>query len=327
MSTFPDRLYHMGGVPVASLSRQEYAGWWGESYFVDYDYGSDGNNGTSVRTPYKYLAKAISAARKWDVIYIRPREPSTSVGSPTGHLPASTTNWTIPYTKHGLTLIGTNVGAGLGSSYGCLLQGTATAGATPALYIKAPLVTCENLGFHRGGSNLGVTGVAVKASYTDAGTDQAYQLTFSNCSFIDSDYGAGGKSYGLQLDSAWFSSVLNCSFFDCGFGLELKTTNSVPWGCQIIGCQFHAVANNVKCDIHLPGGVKNIVITGCNFDHTIPNAGAPNRYVYAAGTTSTGIISNCYSGAAGATVATYYVLNGIQYSQLYGGSNVDIATT
>ena len=324
MSRFPDLLEHLGGVPVGSATN--YAGWWNnETYFVDYDHGS-GGDGRSMSTAKRYLENAISSAGAWDTIYIRPKDPTTASGGPDALLPESTTNWTIPYAKHGMNLIGAGSGAGFGALYGTLLQGTATAGATPALYIKAPYVTCENLAFHRGGSNLDTVGVAVKASYTDSGTDQAFQLTFSNCAFVDSDYGAAGKGYGLQLDSVWYSSIFNCTFLDCGYGIELLTTNSVPWGYQIVGCKFQAPAASVLCDIHLPGGVRNIVITECNFDHTVPSGGSPNRYVHAASTASTGIISKCYSGSAATTVGSYFTLNGIQYSQLYGGTNIDIMT-
>ena len=148
MSTSPDRLFHMGGAPV---SGNPYLGMWGEStYFVDYDNGTTGGSGKTPASASKHLETAISNADANDVIYVRPRTPATTSWDPNYIIPSSTSNWTIPYTKHGLAIIGTGYGRGQGSQFYTYLRGTGTATATPALDINAPWTLIENLSFHDG---------------------------------------------------------------------------------------------------------------------------------------------------------------------------------
>jgi hypothetical protein len=329
LSTFPDGVFQYNGIPVGG---GRYEGMWGRNkFFVDYDNGVDGSSGTSVKSPGKYLQDAIDASGKWDVVYVRPRDPDIANGSPNTHLPEATTNWSISYLKHGLSLIGTGVGYGLASTYGTVLRGTATAGATPALYVKAPLTNIENISFHRGGSTynpigVGAVGACVAVIGGSATTNCAYQNTFTNCSFWDNDCGSGGKSVGLHTDDAWFLTINGCQFIDCGWGVTIGASATISQGIRILGTDFMAIPASVQCDIYSNGAVANILISGCNFNHTIPAGGSPNKYIVFS-SASTGMVSNCWTGAAATTVGTNTTLNGVNYSQLYGGNNIDRMTT
>ena len=59
MSTFGDRLYELGGIPVGASGAQAVSN--GSVYFVDLNYGSDSNqDGASLKKPFKSLTKALA---------------------------------------------------------------------------------------------------------------------------------------------------------------------------------------------------------------------------------------------------------------------------
>ena len=117
MSTFPDGVFQYNGMPVG---HGPYGPMWGGIvYFVDYDNGTAGTGGKSPGGAFKYLDTAISVAAHDDVIYIRPRRPELGTqgagpywgGDPGDITPqVAATNWTIPYTEYGLSVIGTGSG-------------------------------------------------------------------------------------------------------------------------------------------------------------------------------------------------------------------------
>ena len=330
MSTFPDGVFQYGGQPVGG-GRYE-AMWGNKVYFVDYDNGTTGAGGKSPSNAFKYLQDAIDLATTYDVIYIRPRAISdVTAGSPSAHLPKSTTNWSTTSTQQGLSLIGTGVGHSMSSGYGTLLQGTATAGATPALYVKAPLINIENLSFNRGASTynpigLGAVGACVAVKGSSDLTSYPFQSTFTNCSFWDNDYGSGSKSVGLYMDDAWYLTIQDCQFIDCGYSIAIGATATVSQGIRILNTDFMGLAADIKCDIYSNGGVANILIANCSFNHVLPTGGSPNQYIVFSAA-STGLVANCWTGAAATTIATNTTLNGVNYSQLYGGNNIDRMTT
>jgi len=330
MSTVPDLLRHLGGVPVGESN---YLGWWGKTYFVDNDKSSPGVDGKTPEIAFQHLQSALDVATTYDVIYIRPKAISdVTAGSPQPILPASTTNWSITYTKQGLSLIGTGPGYGMTSTYGTLLKGTATSTATPALYVKAPLTNIENIAFHRGDGSiynplsLGAQGCCVAVEGNSSISSYPFQNTFTNCSFWDNDFGSGSKSHGIYLNDAWFPTLQNCQFVDCGFSIVIGATATTSQGIRILNCDFMGLTADIKCDIYSNGGVANILIDNCNFNHVLPTGGSPNQYIVFSAA-STGLVSNCWTGAAATTIATNTTLNGVNYSQLYGGNNIDRMTT
>jgi hypothetical protein len=279
---------------------------------VDYDNGSDSNDGKSTRNPFQNLATAISAAGEWDVIYVRPRDPNTSSGDPYNITPASATNWSIASTKHGLSIIGCGVGFGKSANYQTGLQGY-SAVTTSTLTINAPFCFIQNLNFRQGSS----TTAAVKASFSDGGSDKAFGVGIYGCTFWQ--ISSSATSGALCMDSAWHSSVIKCHFAKCYRALYIGASNSVPVGMVVDECDFAGLTTDVSADIYTPGAVSNILIKRCYFNHALPAAGSPNLYV-SIGATSTGLIADSFFGVADATIANSLTLNGITNAHLWGMS-------
>jgi hypothetical protein len=80
MSTFPDKLYHMGGVPVASAEEPIF----GKCWFVDGTNGSDDNEGRKPTEPLATIQAAVTAqiantSSMGDVIYVFPGSYAESI--------------------------------------------------------------------------------------------------------------------------------------------------------------------------------------------------------------------------------------------------------
>jgi hypothetical protein len=313
MSTFPDGVFQHGGVPVGG---SRFEGMWGnKSYFVDYDNGRSGGTGTRASDPGKYLDDALTAASAWDTIYVRGRTTAdTDGGDPYYVLPKSTANFTTTVTQYGLSIIGTQIGRGLGSMHGTTqIRGSDSANATPALKVVGPMFNMENICWRRGGSTVAAVQI----------TGTAFDSTISNCAFQKV------TTYPALLNTdAWYTGIYNCVFQSCLEGITIHAATSPPQNIVIKDCDFMGLAAEISADIYVNAtgtGLVNALIKGCTFNHTVPSGGK-NRYVVI-DAASTGLIADCWSGAAAATVANYYTLNGLNYSHLHGGNNVNIATT
>ena len=314
MTTFSDGLYQWGGVPVGGSG---FRGWWGDdTWFVDFDHGSLGNGGKNPNDAYKYLDTAISNAGANDTIYVRPRAPEAGGVSPyyssdPGDITpqAAATNWTIPYTSYGLSLIGTGIGVGsAGAQRTCLQGGTSTSTAVLSLY--APFCNIENIGFKNGSSTTGLVYTKwANDSVTQGGMNSFYNVWFRNTA-------SSNGMYGLHMDSGNYDNVVKCTFSSCDYGIYLSSNNSETSQLVIRDCDFMGLTTEINCDIYSVGGAKRVLITGCNFNHAIPAGGSPNLYV-SFGATSTGLFSDSYMGAADTAVATNTTLNGILYSHVY----------
>ncbi len=311
MSTFPDGIFQYGGMPVGG---GQYGAMWGSKVlFVDYDNGAEGGLGTSPKGACKYLQSAIDLASAWDVIYVRPRTPDSTGGDPARILPLSTTNNSIAYTKHGISIIGTGTGQGSAGQAQTVISAGDTTTTTPALDIKAPFTTIENIGFKPGASTVGHIW-----SKTDASTRYAFQNTFYKCWFRDGD-ATHTASGALVNDAAWYDNIIGCTFSGCARGIVIGASNSTPAGIVIRACDFDAAIASVTADIYTSGAVTRILITKCNFNHVLPTGGSPNKYVSIA-SASTGLISDSYFGVADATIANSLTLNGIGNAHLWGSS-------
>ncbi len=309
MTTFGDGVFQFGGTPVASAGSNRIVGMWGNSWYVDYDNGKDGFSGRSPDAAVKNLQTAIDAASANDVVYVRPRTPNTTGGDPYNITPASTTNWSIPYTKHGMSIIGCGNGLGKQGNYHVGLQGSTTT-TTAAFHVCAPFTVIENINWRRGGTAI----APLKISYSDAGTDKAFGCTVYNCTFWQiSSTAVNGALY---LESSWHTGVYNCSFQKCSIGIYIGASNSVPVGLVIKGCDFQGLVADISADIYASGAVTNILIDDCVFNHAVPTGGS-NKYVVI-GAASTGLISNCVTGAVDPTVADNMTLNSVLYSNIWG---------
>jgi hypothetical protein len=301
MSISHDGLFQYGGMPVTS---NRYNGMWGgKVWFVDYDSGTTGGVGDAPDAAQKNLQTIIDKASAWDTIYIRPRTPDSTGGDPNAIIPASTSNWSIPYTLHGISLIGTGVGSAKPQAYQTRLQGSATVNATAVLLSKAPFATFENLSFKRGGSTL--AGLHIDALHSD--TAYTFAATVDNCLFWK--FGATATNGGLFIDSAWHSQVLNSHFEECNIGIQLLSAESILTAPIIRNCDFNGAASAIDADIYSSDQTLQLWFNNCFFNHEIPAAGAGihKRYIKL-GASTTGMISHCYFASATGTIATLCTL-------------------
>jgi len=325
MSTVPDLLRHLGGVPVGGSGFQ---GWWGDDvFFADFDSGTVGGGAKDPGEACKYLDTAITLAGPNDTIYVRPRAPEAGGVSPyyssdPGDITpqVATTNWTIPYTHYGLSLIGTGIGVGSAGAQRTCLQGGSTSTATnPVLTLNAPFCNIENIGFKNGAS----TAALIYTKWANDSVTQGGMNSFYNVWFRNTKSAATFK--GLHMDSGNYDNVIKCTFSSCDFGIYLSSNNNETSQLVIRDCDFMGLPAEVDCDIYSVGGAKRVLITGCNFNHSIPTGGT-NKYV-SFGATSTGLFSNSYLGAAATTVGTNTTLNGILYSHIYVDDGEIMAAT
>jgi hypothetical protein len=300
LSTFPDGLFQYGGQPVGTSSNLG-GMWGGKVWFVDYDHGTTGGSGDKPSDACINLQTIIDKASVWDTIYIRPRDPDTTGGDPASILPASTSNWDVPYTLTGLSLIGTGGIGSKASQNATRLKGSATVNTTPVLYAKAPYMTFENLAFQRGGS----TNSGLKLG--TGSTPYAFSSTVNNCLFWKIGSTATGGA--LNLNS-WHNNILNSYFEECYTGIYMDAAQSNPVGMVIKGCTFGEAAASVSCDIYCSNSALSIVVDNCIFAHAQPSAGSPNLYIDFVGA-STGIISNSVLATATGTIATAMTNNGV----------------
>lgn len=314
MSTFPDGLYEYGGRPVSG----RYEAMWGSNkvYFVDYDNGATANDGLKPDRAFKYLDTALSTAGAWDVIYARGRTTAdTDGGDPYYCEPAGAANFLSTITQYGLSIIGTQIGKGHGSQHlSTQFRGYSSALATPALKLVAPGMNLENICWRRGGSTV----AAVQVYGT------AFNSTIYNCTFQKvTTYPA------LLVTDAYYVGIYNCVFQECALGITFHAAASNPSHCMVKGCNFITdAASTISADIWVNAtgtGAYDLNIQDCHFNHVVPTGGL-NKY-FVAGAASTGMVSNCYTGAAATAVASNFTLNGLTYSGLKAGLGLDMIAT
>lgn len=295
MSTVSDGLFQYGGVPVGFSN---YAGMWGGiSWFVDYDYGSDGYSGRAPDAAFKNLQTALTSMGPRDVVYIRPRVPAYATGDPNVIIPASTTNWTLAYTAYGSSIIGTGVGLGKSANRQTVLQAAATVQATPTMKISAADVNIENLTFRRGSGTLAALQISSIASY------YVWGVTVNNCTFWK--VGSTATSGALDIESAWHCNIENSLFEECAKGIVVGTSVSANVGLTLRNTVFSGVDTTVDVDLLSSDNITNLLVDRCIFAHDLPalSGGSTLKYI-SIGTSSTGIIHKTGFGTETATIAT-----------------------
>jgi len=285
--------------------------WGNKVWFVDYDNGTTGGEGDKPSAACKYLDTILAKAGEWDTIYVRPRDPDSSGGDPQSVLPVSTTaNYVIPYTLHGLSIIGTGVGEN--AAYSCRIQG-ASGVTTATVLVNAPFVNIENLCIRKGSSTAG----SLKF-FADASTGFTFGASASNCHFRLGGTTATAAG-AVVIESAWYTVINGCTFSACPVGIGIGASQSVPQETVIKNCIFNGGASAIDADIVSSGAVTRILVDRCVFDHAVPAeaSGTAVRYIKFAAA-STGLVSNCATGAVDPTVADNMTLNGVLYTNIWG---------
>jgi hypothetical protein len=326
MSIVPDQLFQFGGAPVTS-GGSNYYGWWkSDTYFVDYDNGGTNSIGKNdIDAPAKHLAVAIADAGKWDVIYVRPRDPDTSGGDSNYITPASATNWNVPHTSYGLAIIGTGIGLGRhGQAYNTYLRGHASVTTGSVLHLEAPFATIENLAFHRGGgTSTGI--VLIKPDAT--ATASSFSASVNNCLFRFGN-GSSVANSALVIEDSWYSSVYNSTFYRNRRGIGLNANNSTIRATTIKGCVFEGAAGDIDNHISSNSSATYITIVDNVFMQAIPTKGSNDYYIdFGAGTTCSGIISNNVFGTTTTTATSLVRANGLSFAKNYIAAAHAIAGT
>jgi len=243
MTTYPDRLYHMGGMPVAGgtelMNRSD-----SKTYFVDTTNGSDGNAGESHDTAFATIAAAITAANaridwstspwaKNDIIIIMPGTYAENLTS-------------LPY---GCTMIGlghdtrdaqfgvkikpasgdpVDVGAMINTAIYNI--GFDAPGTTPAFDADV----CNNNYFE----NCFFSGPPETTTCTEAFiTTDATKTTFNHCWFANA--GVGMKfNYTDANDKACYILIENCVITGC-------STDGIFTHANLVGPHFVARHNTI----------------------------------------------------------------------------------
>jgi hypothetical protein len=299
ISSFPGLVTQNGGQVLSP----NYCGMWGNKVrFVDYDNGTTGSVGETPDAAAKNLQTVIDSCSEWDTIYIRPRDPDSAGGDPQAILPASTTNWSITYGKHGLSLIGTGLGVGMRQANMTRLQASTTVQATATMTCYAPYVNFENLTFRRGGGTL--AGLKIEGQ-TSGGSGYAFNTVVNNCGFWK--IGATATQGALYYESAWHCLTANSWFEECAKGIGHGVSGSSIVGINVIGCTFSGVDTTIDTDIYATGGstISAVLIDRCLFAHDIPALASGNLYnKYIDFATASGLISNSCFGSETETIAT-----------------------
>ncbi len=287
------------GVPTkAGGAPTRFYGWFGVSYFVDYDAGADANTGLDTAHAFKNLAAALAVAGPDDVIYVRGRN-NTAALAPTDPLtitPATAANWIVARTQQGLSIVGCSQGLGNQNQVRrVVLQGHASVNTdtfgSSVLTVKAPFVTIENMGFAHGATLRALLEFYGEGTGTIA---NCYGSTAYNCLFRSgAAWGAAHPYGGVYNVDNWEIAVYD-SFFDrLAVGILMYGSTSTIERIKIAGCGFRGAAAAQDAHIAIEGGgVDYIEIGPGNVFNTLKpaNGGQYEKYIHTAAVTTRGVV-------------------------------------
>ena len=310
LTNFPNGVSSFG-IPLMGNAR--FAGWWGKSYFVDYDNGTaDGTcSGTEPTQAFKYLQDAIDVSKINDVVYVRNREEDITSTDPEAQTPASTTNWSVAEAKTHFSIIGASNVSHIPSQegqYGVYLRGDSTTTATPVMDWRGAFGLVENLAFHRGASTSGLLSLTGNSTSL-----RALGTVVSNCLFRMDTSAVGGV---YNIDN-WFVTVYGCTFHDCDFGVNMVGSSSTIRRVSILDCVFrNQTAASVTANIQLSGSnTQDVQIRNCVFGPATPTAGTA-KFINISNA-ATGVLVNCTFPIDTAEGTTSMELNGLDATKCF----------
>lgn len=193
MTTFADRVYQLGGVPVGGPITQ------GKVFFVKPYSGSDTNSGVSPQKALKTLSKALSlaTANQNDIVYL------LSEGNSSSRCTDYQTT-TLGWNKDGVSLIGVNSGVRTSPrSRIAWLSTASSASDIPLLTVSANNCTISNIQVFSGLDDANMIG-AVNVT--------GHRNKFSNCHIagIGHDTNDVAGAYSLRLGGGTENEFVNC---------------------------------------------------------------------------------------------------------------------
>lgn len=263
---------------------------WNTHIFVDYDNGSDSNDGQSPDGAKKTIQGAVTAATAGDVIYVRPRPYTLGTGF-------------ARYTEDVVVTLGGVGGSGVTATnanmsiIGITQRGAAAtdflgvrwkfATATP-LTVDAPCLHVENIGFFVEDATYAINLRCNGATRTQEGTTG---FSIYNCA-IKGD----GKLYANGGNEI---SIVGCRFqakYDgTTGGINLvgsanQCARTIIKNCEFIGGNAF---NMATAPITTAAPQYDLFIRDCYF-----SVDTDTVYMNIAGTTNTGLVANCYFASA-----------------------------
>lgn len=292
MTTFGDQVFQYGGCPVASLGptpRKD-----GQAWFVDGDYGLDGNNGRSPDTPFKTIAYAVETnpdLKVGDTVYVFPRTIASTASDPVSY------DETITIDTAHLSLIG----LGNGRVQGGLPQMKIGAGSTAMINITASGVLIQGMGIN------GISSTGGGIVITDDGTDQVIGTTildchFKNCTKHATNGSLGGAIMWSAAGGGWQVLIKGNRFYKNLADIVLiGTSQTVPQDVVIEDNIFSGPAGSVDVNIYTGGSGINGLIINRNVFQALPSIGSGTNAINLMLTGSVGILSHNTFGCASET--------------------------
>jgi len=295
VTTFGDQVFQFGGEPVGGA---RFSSPWATPWFVDGVNGSDGTG--RGKRPDRSLASiqaAVTAAKRGDVMYIRPKTYVVGTG-----FDRYVEDVTVPLATHDLSIIG--VVNTLNPEFGVRWKHL----TAQCLDNWAPALHVENIGFFAEDATY-----CVLLSDLAAGTKLgANGSTFYKCVFKGANFQVLSGGTGVTIERCKFTP------HSSGVVAQLNISCSAKLGRQFVvkWCDFldaiGAVASGPYIAIAPP--CTEVLIDHCTFGQ-LPTGGC---YISAAGA-NYGQLSNCNFGVADMTKATGLVLGSIIATACYDG--------
>jgi len=284
MSNFSD--LRNDGVPVGHGHR--FSSPWDTHRFVDYDNGSDDNDGLEPGFAMQTIQAAVTASTGGDVIYIRPRAYQCGQGfrryveDVTVTLGGAGGSGVVA-TNANMSLIGVTQRTGAaGDMLGVRWNKVAT-----NLTVDAPAFHVENIGFFNEDGTKIIDLTNDGATRTKQGS-----LGFSiyNCALKGNKqlYSTGCNE--LQIVNCQFQAKYDGAVGGINLvGSAQGVARPIIKNCEFIGGNANEMATAV---IQTAAPVYDMMLRNCYF--TL----ADGVYMNFAGTTSTGLVADCYFGSA-----------------------------
>jgi hypothetical protein len=287
-TNFPDGLSSFG----APVTGGRFSSPWATHRFVDATNGNDNNLGTVPDEAYATIQAAVTASSAQDVIYIRPQVYTLGTGFAryTEDITVSQGNTTGSGTETNanLSIIGVTQ-----RRYPSDMVGVRTKYSTAGhggWNIECPGTHIENIGhFAEDATTYGMYFESNGATRTK-GPD--------GCSM----YNVMIKGKGVYIDGGSDMQIINCKF-QCKYDgtgtplLQLVGSANAVARLSVVGCDFiGGNANNFSTSpVSGAAPVTSFVMRDCHFSQT-PDTGA---YINFAGSTNSGVVTNCFFGSEG----------------------------
>jgi hypothetical protein len=315
MTTHADMIYALGGVPTVGGGDRFY-GWWGKNvYFVDFDDGSDDNDGLTIDNPKKDLRKLLYSTggapiAAQSTVYIKNRPMASTTTNDVQYIDSQTSSgqFFIPTASWFTSIIGAapQMITAQGG-YHTYLRGSTTCTTGPVLAVLAYGCAIENIAFHRGGitsgslwksCQLGFYGSTEGISHLPVTAGRAAACTVNNCLFRWAAPGTDGNA-ALNMIDTWYIQVTRCHFYNCARGIHARgIQTSSPRECAVRHCTFSGGAANWSYGIYFhSSNMRGNMIDSNVFGMPTPTGttgGVSTKYIGLVGSDTGSIISNNY---------------------------------